>query len=152
MIIIISFKAISDSLFNDENIRDITARENQYQFEKEKQAAEVENLKREELHAAEVKKQQVLRNAFIGAFALMIIIAALILRSHRQKQKANIALQEKNIYISQQKEEIEAQIDEIEQQKEELQITLDHLQNTQEQLIQSEKLAVTGWTCSRGGP
>jgi signal transduction histidine kinase len=74
----------------------------------------------------------------------MIIIAALILRSYRQKQKANYALQEKNIYISQQKEEIETQIDEIEQQKEELQITLDHLKSTQEQLIQSEKLASLG--------
>ncbi len=138
------FKTMSDSLLNEDNIRDITARENQYQFDKEKQVAELENLKREELHTAEVKKQQVLRNAFIGAFALMIIIAALILRSQRQKQKANIALQEKNVYISQQKEEIEAQIDEIEQQKEELQITLDHLKNTQEQLIQSEKLASLG--------
>jgi signal transduction histidine kinase len=138
------FKMLSDSLLNAENIRDITARENRYQFEKEQQVAEIENLKREELHAAEVKKQQVLRNAFIAAFALMIVIAALILRSYRQKQKANIALQEKNIYISQQKEEIEAQIEEIEQQKEELQITLDHLKNTQEQLIQSEKLASLG--------
>jgi len=138
------FKIMSDSLLNEDNIRDITARENQYQFDKEKQVAELENLKREELHAAEVKKQQVLRNAFIGAFVLMIIIAALILRSQRQKQKANMALQEKNIYISQQKEEIEAQIDEIEQQKEELQITLDHLKNTQDQLIQSEKLASLG--------
>ena len=135
---------MSDSLLNEENIRDITARENQYQFEKEQQVTELENLKREELQAAEIKKQQVLRNAFIAAFALMIIIAALILRSYRQKQKANVALQEKNIYISQQKEEIEAQIDEIEQQKEELQITLDHLKNTQEQLIQSEKLASLG--------
>jgi len=140
----ILFKTMSDSLLNEENIRDITARENQYQFEKEKEVAQLENLRREEVHAAEVKKQQVLRNAFIAAFALMIIIAALILRSYRQKQKANIVLQEKNIYISQQKEEIEAQIDEIEQQKEELQITLDHLKNTQEQLIQSEKLASLG--------
>ena len=140
----IVFKTISDSLLNAENIRDITARENLYQFEKEQQVAELENLKREEVHAAEVKKQQVLRNAFIAAFALMIIIAALIFRSYRQKQKANIVLQEKNIYISQQKEEIEAQKDEIEQQKEELQITLDHLKNTQEQLIQSEKLASLG--------
>jgi len=138
------FKTMSDSLLNEDNIRDITARENQYQFDKEKQVTELENLKREELHAAEVKKQQVLRNAFIGAFVMMIIIAALILRSQRQKQKANIALQEKNIYISQQKEEIETQIDEIEQQKEELQITLDHLKSTQEQLIQSEKLASLG--------
>ncbi len=138
------FKTLSDSLLNAENIRDITARENRYKYEKEQQISGLENLKREELHTAEVKKQQVLRNAFIAAFVLMIIIAALILRSYRLKQNANIALQEKNIYISQQKEEIEAQKDEIEQQKEELQITLDHLKNTQEQLIQSEKLAALG--------
>ena len=137
-------KTMSDSLLNEENIRKITARDKQYQFEQEKQAAAMENLKREELHAAEMNKQQVIRNAFIGAFVLMIIIAALILRSYRQKQRANKALQEKNIHISQQKEEIESQRDEIEQQKEELQITLDHLQNTQEQLIQSEKLAALG--------
>jgi signal transduction histidine kinase/Tfp pilus assembly protein PilF len=138
------FKTLSDSLLNADNIRDITTRENRYQYEKEQQITELENLKREEVHAAEVKKQQVLRNAFIAAFVLMIIIAALILRSSRLKQKANIALQEKNIYISQQKEEIEAQKDEIEQQKEELQMTLDHLRETQEQLIQSEKLAALG--------
>lgn len=140
----VRFKTLSDSLLNEENIRDITARENQYQFDREKQIAELENLKREEVHKAEVKKQQVLRNAFIGAFLLMIIIAGLILRSYRQKQKANTILQEKNIHIFQQKEEIESQKDEIEQQKEELQLTLDHLKNTQEQLIQSEKLAALG--------
>ncbi len=140
----ILFKTMSDSLLNEENIRTITAKENQYQFEKEKQAAELENLKREELHEAEVKKQQILRNAFIGAFVLMIIIATLILRSYRQKQKANIALQEKNTYISQQKEEIEQQKEELKTTNEELQSTLDNLKHTQVQLIQSEKLASLG--------
>ncbi len=139
-----AFKTLSDSLLNADNIRDITAREHLYQFEKEKQVAELENLKREELHSAEVKKQQLLRNAFVCAFVLMMTIAALILRSYRQKRKANVALQEKNAFISQQKEEMEAQKDEIEQQKEELQMTLDRLQETQAQLIQSEKLAALG--------
>jgi signal transduction histidine kinase len=138
------YKAMSDSLLNAENIREISALENQFKFDQEKQAAALESQIKAELHAAEVKKQQILRNAFIVAFSLMIVIAGLIFRGYRQKQKVNLDLQDKNTFISQQKEEIETQKDEIEQQKEELQITLDHLRETQEQLIQSEKLAALG--------
>jgi C4-dicarboxylate-specific signal transduction histidine kinase len=58
-----------------------------------------------------------------GAFISAIILAVVLDRNNRKKQKANALLKE---------------------QKEEIQTTLDKLTSTQSQLIQSEKMASLG--------
>jgi two-component system NtrC family sensor kinase len=70
------------------------------------------------------------QNLFLAGLGVMLVIALLLYRNNRQKQKANILLQK-------QKEEIAIQKNRTEK-------TLDELKSTQAQLIQSEKMASLG--------
>lgn len=108
-----SFKEINDSLFNEEKIRKITGLEYKYQFEKEKQAFELEQQKKDLIQAEEIRRQKILRNAFILGFLLVLLLALVILRSYLQKRMANRKLREQNNIISKQKEEKELLIREI---------------------------------------
>lgn len=107
------FKAMNDSLYNEENVKKITGLEFQYNFEKEKQAIELEQQKKDAVQAEEMRRQKVVRNAFISGFMLVLLLAVVILRSFIQKRKANQILAE-------QKEEIETQAEELKTTNEKL--------------------------------
>jgi tetratricopeptide (TPR) repeat protein len=111
----VEYKQLNDSIFNEENIKRITALEYQYKYEKEKELAAAEQAEKDALQAAEAKRQQIIRNAFIGAFVLMLLIAGLIYLNLNQKRKLNRIL-------TQQKHKVEEENVELEQQKEEIQI------------------------------
>ena len=91
---------------------------------KEKQR--VDDLNLSEL----ASKNRIRFNTVIGLLASMLLVALILYRNNRQKQKANMLLQK-------QKEEIQTQ-------RSELQKSLTTLKATQNQLIQSEKLASLG--------
>lgn len=107
------FKAMNDSLYNEANVKKITGLEFQYNFEKEKQAIELEQQKKDAVQDEEMRRQRVVRNAFIGGFMLVLLLAVVILRSFIQKRKANQILAE-------QKEEIETQAEELKTSNEKL--------------------------------
>lgn len=108
-----------DSLFNKEKLKQLTEMESKYQNEKKQK--EIELLEKDkELQATEVKSQKLQKFAFIGGFVFMLVIAFFIFRSYRNKKKANIVLNEKNIEIEQQKEEILAQSEELQEINKEL--------------------------------
>ncbi len=124
------YKELNDSIFNEENIKKIANLESSYEFDKEKQVIELEQHKKEAIHAHEVKQHKILRNSLIVGFILMIILVLLVLRSLLQKRKANrILTLHKN---------------EIEDSKKELETTLIKLIETQSQLVKSEKMASIG--------
>ena len=62
--------------------------------------------KKESVAKEEQAKQVIIRNAFIAGFALMLIMAIIVFRGYRNKQKANQA-------ISEQKELVELKNKEI---------------------------------------
>ncbi|MEA2041111.1 MAG: tetratricopeptide repeat protein [Bacteroidota bacterium] len=104
---------LHDSLQNKENTKRITQLEMQYEFDK-----------KEKLQEAEIKRQKIITSFFIVGFLLMILMALIVFRSYKNKQKANKLLEQKNNVIlsknailNQQKEEIETQRDEIEEQR-----------------------------------
>jgi len=96
------FKTINDSLYNEENVKKLTGLEYQYKYEKEKQTAKLEQQKKDDIQAAEMKRQKQLRNAFIGGAIIFLLLTIIILYNLIQKRKANNLLVEKN-------EEIETQ-------------------------------------------
>lgn len=102
----VEFKTQSDSLFNESNIEKITNLENQYKFEKEKEAIAAEQAQKDAIQAEAMKRQKVIRNAFIIGFVLMLLFALFVIRSLANKRKANARLAE-------QKEEIQAQAEEL---------------------------------------
>jgi signal transduction histidine kinase len=98
-------------------------------FSREKTMA-IQNLafkeqeKQKEVEASELKYQNQLRTySLLGGLIALLVIAGILFRNNRNKQKANALLQ---------------------QQKEKIESTLTELKSTQAQLIQSEKMASLG--------
>ncbi|MBU8892145.1 MAG: tetratricopeptide repeat protein [Bacteroidales bacterium] len=134
------FKYLNDSIFNTENIKKITGLEYQYVYEKEKQAAELEQQKKDAVHAEEVKRQKIVRNSFIAGFVLMLMLVLVVLRSFMQKRKANRIL-------SAQKEEIEEINAELQSMNEEIKTQTEQLENTNHEL---EKLSIVASETDNG--
>ena len=133
----VTYKQLNDSIFNEKNIKKITGLEYQYEYEKEKQAMELKQQKKDAIQTEKFKRQATIRNSFIGGFALMLILALVVLRSFLQKLKANRILAEQKIII-------EETNNKLNQTNEELESTLEYLKMTQAELIQSEKMASLG--------
>ena len=117
----IRYKELNDSVFNEKNIKEITGLEYKYKFEKEKQAIELEQQKKNAIITEKSKGQKILNITFILGFILMSSLALVILRSSLQKRKANIILRNQKMQIEEtnkaltlQKEEIESVVFELE--------------------------------------
>ncbi len=83
-----------------------------------------EEARRKEVETEKITNQNKLKQyGLLAGLGMLLLVAFFLYRNNRQKQKANIVLQEKN---------------------EEIQSTLSKLKSTQAQLIQSEKLASLG--------
>ncbi len=109
------FKTMNDSLYNEENIQKIAGLEHQYIYEKERQETELEQAKKDAIHAEEAKRQKTVINAFILGLVMMTGLIIVILWSFTQKRKANRIL-------AGQKQKIEDTNKELSQQKKEIQI------------------------------
>ncbi len=104
---------LKDSLFNEESSKQIAEMSEKY--ESGKKQHQIELLQKDkELQASELaksdaerKKQQIQKSAFAIGFILVLVLALVIFRSYRQKQKANTLLAEKNILIEEQKKLVE---------------------------------------------
>ncbi len=99
------YSQIKDTLMNEQIHKQIAELETKYQTrQKEKELLlKDEQLRRKDL---EIEKQNLQRNVILAGLAFVLLLAALIYRNFRQKQKANEIL-------SRQKEEIEIKNKEI---------------------------------------
>ncbi len=126
------YKELNDSIFNEKNIKKTTGLEYQYEFEKEKQAIELEQQKKDAVRAEEEKRQVIVRNSFIAGFILMVLLVLVVLRSFLQKRKANRIL-------AQQKKKIEETNEELNQTNEELNTTLETVSQQKEEITTQNK-------------
>jgi two-component system NtrC family sensor kinase len=111
--------SLKDSLFNREKTIAI------------QNLAFKEQEKQKEIEASRLKYQNRSKiYALLGGLVALLVIAFILLKNNRNKQKAFALLQK-------QKQEIDLQKSKVEK-------TLDELKNTQSQLIQSEKMASLG--------
>jgi len=140
----------NDSLFNEKKNKQIVEMETKYQAEKKQQEIEKQQimLEKKDLEAmkqeAVVSRQRIQRNAFIGGFALMLVLAFIVFISYKQKKKANILLaeqkyeiEEKNEELNQQNEEILTQRDEIEAQRDTVTKQKEHIEEIHKNLTDS---------------
>ena len=111
--------SIKDSIFNKERIT---------QFQN---LSFSEDLRKQEIDAAQSEYVNKVKIYILsGGLAILVLMAVMLLRNNRHKQKAYALLQK-------QKQEIDTQKAKVEE-------TLEELRNTQAQLIQSEKMASLG--------
>jgi len=152
------FFTLKDSLTSEEVTKRIARAEVTNEFNKQIRENEVRQEKIDIEAKANLKNQELLTWFFVIGFVFLALVAMLILRSNRLKNKTNGILNLKNTELNNKNEEIEAQKEEIEKsniilqqqkeelntQTEELNATLENLQNTQTELIQAEKMASLG--------
>ena len=99
------FKLMSDSINNLETRKSGLKKQMQYDFEKKESETKAEQDKKDIIANEELQKQKVVRNSFIAGFVLVLILGLVVLRSYRQKQKANHEINsQKNIIEAKQKE------------------------------------------------
>lgn len=94
-------RVMSDSLYNEKNLKQIIGLEYQYKYEKAKQVQELERQKSD----AVSKHQRVLLYTFIIGFVLMVLLILLLYRNFMQKRRANciLAVQKERIEMKNKK-------------------------------------------------
>ncbi|MGE0078459.1 MAG: tetratricopeptide repeat protein [Bacteroidales bacterium] len=96
---------IKDEIFSEKSQKIITEMQTKYETEKKEQENKL--LKNEaELQESVIQKQKMMiAGAIVGAI-LILMVALLMFKMFRDKQKANLILEEKNNLITRQKQEI----------------------------------------------
>jgi len=100
--------AVRDSMFNEENTEKITRIEMQYDFDKKEAAEKARQEKKDAMATAAITKQRLVRNSFIGGFAIVLIFAIIFFRQRNNisKEKARSEALLLNILPAQVAEEL----------------------------------------------
>ncbi|MCF6366282.1 MAG: tetratricopeptide repeat protein [Bacteroidales bacterium] len=161
------FKALNDSIFNENNEKEITELRMQYDFEQEekirKEKERIEKEKNEAIQKEKDKKDFVVKLGLSLLVLFMLLIAVISIFSYRRKVKANKLLEAQKQEIESQKveleqsnEEIMAQRDEIEEkniliteqrdialkQKQEITDSIQYAQRIQDAILPDKKMFV----------
>ncbi|MCG8700770.1 MAG: tetratricopeptide repeat-containing sensor histidine kinase, partial [Bacteroidales bacterium] len=116
-----TYKELSDSIFNEANVKKIERLKSKYEFDKEKKVLEEEQKRKELVLQQEKQQQVVLRNYFVIGFIVFLALSIVIFRSLQRKRRSNKKLAQLNSEIRSQNQEIQSQNEHIEKQNEELQ-------------------------------
>lgn len=81
------YKEMSDSIFNAKNVKKIAQLQMQYEFDRKQDLLELERQKKETTHKLELLKEKRIRNFFIIAFVVAIIIGLILFWGYKSKQK-----------------------------------------------------------------
>ncbi len=114
------YEQTKDSLTNEKNSNNITELQMQYEFEKSLKEYELQS-KIEQIKTTEaLKKQKIISWALITGLILILIIAFIIYRAYKRKQKDNLLLQKQKNEINNINEELKTYQEELISQKEHL--------------------------------
>lgn len=127
------YNKLSDSIFNESNVRQITELEYTYKFEKEKQEIKLEQEKKDAIQATKRKQQRAIIVTLAACFILVSLLSLYIYRLYRFKHKTNILL-------TQQKREIQELNEELVTLNEELTQSNEHLYMAKEVIQERENL------------
>ncbi len=128
-----------DSLFNEENTKKTVRAQMNYEFDKKDQLTKLEQAKKDDIAKQEKEKQIIVRNSFIAGFVLVLLLAILILRGYRNKQKANLIITKQKEEVELAKKIIEHQKKEVEEKQKEVLDSIHYAKRIQTALITNEK-------------
>ncbi len=147
------YSQVKDSLFNEESSKQIAEMQTKYETEKKEKEILLLNkdkkLQNVELEKkdAEVKKQNTQKIAFGAGFGLILILALVVFRGYKQKQKSNLLLVKqkqqieiKNTHLEKANTEISHQKKEIEEKNHEILASIRYAQRIQEAILPPQKL------------
>ena len=101
------YKEIYDSLFNKENEKNLTSLQMNYEFGKQQDSLTAITDKKEAVSTEVIKRQTLLKDAFIIGFILVFFLALILYNRYRFRQRAIVLLKEKNKIISKEKANVE---------------------------------------------
>lgn len=107
------YLAARDSLINQEQTKEITRLEMQYQFDNEKDRMKLQQERNEVVFNSQLNRQKLFRNASLGGLGAGLIILLLLYRGYRAKQKSNQLLEEQKNTIQKTLEDRETLLKEI---------------------------------------
>lgn len=127
------YKQAEDRISNDENIKKLTQLEMQHTFDRKQR--EQEFLRQQE------RRRQMIRTGFILIALLFVTILALVIyRSYRIKQKDNILLAQQKEEIAAQRDLVMQQRDQIQRQKEEITDSIHYASRIQQAILPPEEI------------
>jgi tetratricopeptide (TPR) repeat protein len=103
------YSVLKDSLLNDENALQIAQMNAQFDSDKKDNEIKLLNTEKEKqdaVNAAEKKKQRIITGAVSLGLILVVIFALVVIRSNRQKQKANIKITHQKEIIEEKNREV----------------------------------------------
>ncbi|MDQ3192206.1 MAG: tetratricopeptide repeat protein [Bacteroidota bacterium] len=100
------YTKMKDSINNIQTKKTSVQKQMQYEFAQKEAATLAEQGKKDAITLETLAKQKMQRNAFIGGFMLMLLLAGVVYRSYRSKQKANQLLSEQKAIIEEKNENI----------------------------------------------
>ncbi|MBI2967295.1 MAG: tetratricopeptide repeat protein [Bacteroidetes bacterium] len=100
------YSAMKDTLLNQETSRQITEIQTKYETEKKEKEIALQKAEIEKKEAV-IKQQDIQRIAFASGFLLMLLLAFVIFRAYRGKQKANKIISSQKTEVEMQKKIVE---------------------------------------------
>jgi serine phosphatase RsbU (regulator of sigma subunit) len=103
------YSQYKDSIFNENSSQEVEELQAKYDSEKKQKEIELLNKDKEKqvvLSAEETRRHQTTLILFICGSGIVLIFGLVLFRGNRQKQKANIALEEKNKIIEEKNKDI----------------------------------------------
>ena len=120
--------AIRDTIFSEENKKQLVRKEMNYEFDKKEAATKAEQDKKDTITAEEKRRQKIITYSVSGGLFLVLLLALFIFRGYRQKQKANTI-------ITQQKEEVEKQKKLVEEKNKDITDSINYAKRIQEAFL-----------------
>ncbi len=124
--------SLKDTLYNKDQAEVTAEMQARFGTEKKQQENEILNLK--------VKSESFIKTIFIIAAGLLLVLAFFIFRGLRQKQKVNVALEEKNKIIEEQKQTVEHQKHIVEEQNKDITDSIKYAERIQTAILPPDKL------------
>lgn len=128
------YSEVSDSIYTNESAAQIAEMNTKY--ESEKKNREIDILKKEKeiqqlTQSSEKSKNVIIRNSLLIGLTLILLLAILLFNRNQVKQRANIALAQKNKNIEEQKTQIEFQHGQLELKNKEITDSINYARNLQ---------------------
>ncbi|MEP7169498.1 MAG: tetratricopeptide repeat protein, partial [Bacteroidota bacterium] len=79
---------LNKSIYSDENKKEITRKEMQFEFDKKEALLKADHDKKEALAAAEIKRQLVIKNSAVGGAAVLLFAGAIIFVLYKRRRDA----------------------------------------------------------------
>lgn len=132
--------ALKDTIFSQENKKELVRKEMNYEFEKKETLQKTEQEKKDAIAQEELKQKEQQRNYFFVGFALVVLLAGFIFRSLRitRKQKHIIEIQKDE--VSRQKEIVEKQKHLVEEHQKEIIDSITYAKRLQQAILPPTEL------------